>query len=249
MEALLWSPHGGVEHVRGSPVIPGLWWYGRRIVRCPTETTSMSKAKPLSLAQQRVLNLAASRADRAVLPLSDDMPRRGAVPQRLIAALLAQRMIEERPASGDAAVWRRDADGTPYTLSLTQRGVAAADPVEQVIEDGACAAEGGAATEAAAPPAQEMQPPPPQVKVAPDTPPSAGKVPTGKLGQVVTAISSAPGVTLDELVGLTGWLPHTTRAALTRLRQRGYAITLSRTDGRNAYLLKAAEAAAMAPSS
>jgi hypothetical protein len=37
---------------------------------------------------------------------------------------------------------------------------------------------------------------------------------------------------LDALVEATGWLPHTTRAALTGLRKRGYAVLLERQDGK-----------------
>ena len=33
-----------------------------------------------------------------------------------------------------------------------------------------------------------------------------------------------------ELVAATGWLPHTTRAALTGLRKRGYAVGIDRAD-------------------
>ena len=32
------------------------------------------------------------------------------------------------------------------------------------------------------------------------------------------------GATLDALIEATGWLPHTTRAAITGLRKRGFAI-------------------------
>jgi DNA-binding transcriptional regulator PaaX len=42
---------------------------------------------------------------------------------------------------------------------------------------------------------------------------------------------------LPELVSLTGWQPHTTRAALTRLRQRGYALERREGEGRTAYHL------------
>jgi hypothetical protein len=38
------------------------------------------------------------------------------------------------------------------------------------------------------------------------------------------------GATLNELVVMTGWLPHTTRAALTGLRKRGYSVTIDRSD-------------------
>ncbi len=36
------------------------------------------------------------------------------------------------------------------------------------------------------------------------------------------------GATLDALVEATGWLPHTTRAAITGLRKRGFAIERTR---------------------
>jgi hypothetical protein len=32
------------------------------------------------------------------------------------------------------------------------------------------------------------------------------------------------GATLDEMIEATEWLPHTTRAALTGLRKRGFAL-------------------------
>jgi hypothetical protein len=41
----------------------------------------------------------------------------------------------------------------------------------------------------------------------------------------------------------TGWLPHTTRAALTGLRKRGYAVVRERIDGGNS-IYRIASAAA-----
>jgi DNA-binding MarR family transcriptional regulator len=61
--------------------------------------------------------------------------------------------------------------------------------------------------------------------------------PAGKLGEVLTAIAAEPGATLGELVSLTGWQPHTARAALTRLRQRGFKVHLHEDEGRRAYHL------------
>ena len=74
------------------------------------------------------------------------------------------------------------------------------------------------------------------IALAPDQ-----KRPTGKLGQVLDATAAKRGASLDELVALTGWQAHTTRAALTRLRQRGFAVGLRATGDRKAYHL--AEAA------
>jgi hypothetical protein len=50
-----------------------------------------------------------------------------------------------------------------------------------------------------------------------------------KIDDVINMLSRPEGATIDGLVEAMGWLPHTTRAALTRLRKRGYAIGRSRT--------------------
>ena len=65
----------------------------------------------------------------------------------------------------------------------------------------------------------------------------AAAAPGSKLGLVVSALSSDEGATLAALVTLTGWLPHTTRAALCRLRQRGYSIRLVGDAGNRTYRL------------
>ena len=49
-------------------------------------------------------------------------------------------------------------------------------------------------------------------------------------------MSRRSGATLDDLVAATGWLPHTTRAALTGLRKKGYAVEKAkRATGATAY--------------
>lgn len=45
-----------------------------------------------------------------------------------------------------------------------------------------------------------------------------------KAGAVLAMMEREQGATLEELVAATGWLPHTTRAALTGLRKKGHAI-------------------------
>jgi hypothetical protein len=47
-----------------------------------------------------------------------------------------------------------------------------------------------------------------------------------KLGIVLGLLEEPTGASLDKLVEVTGWLPHTTRAALTGLRKRGFRIEL-----------------------
>ena len=66
---------------------------------------------------------------------------------------------------------------------------------------------------------------------------AAADRPAGKLGQVLDAISDGEGASLGDLVAATGWLPHTTRAAITRLRQRGYNIHLAEAGAGKVYRL------------
>ena len=44
------------------------------------------------------------------------------------------------------------------------------------------------------------------------------------------------GTMLADLVAATGWLPHTTRAALTGLRKKGHAVERDRRQGVSHYL-------------
>ena len=62
-----------------------------------------------------------------------------------------------------------------------------------------------------------------------------------KISRVVGLLQRDNGATLDEVIAATGWLPHTSRAALTGLRKRGYAIEKHRsTEGRRGYIIAAA---------
>jgi hypothetical protein len=60
--------------------------------------------------------------------------------------------------------------------------------------------------------------------------------PGTKQALVADLLGREQGATLDELIAATGWLPHTTRAALTGLRRKGCRLEKStRADGKTAY--------------
>ncbi|MDI3337463.1 DUF3489 domain-containing protein [Defluviimonas aestuarii] len=67
---------------------------------------------------------------------------------------------------------------------------------------------------------------------------AAPERPGGKLGAVLKAVERKRGATISELIEATGWQPHTARAALTRLRQRGFPAVLSEEGGRKSYRLQ-----------
>jgi DNA-binding IclR family transcriptional regulator len=54
---------------------------------------------------------------------------------------------------------------------------------------------------------------------------------------VLTLLQREVGATLAELIEVTGWQAHTTRAALTGLRKKGYAIERRKRDDLTCYHL------------
>jgi hypothetical protein len=56
-----------------------------------------------------------------------------------------------------------------------------------------------------------------------------------KIGKVIALLKREEGATIDEMVQATAWQPHTTRAALTGLKKKGYTIERSQRDGASVY--------------
>jgi hypothetical protein len=67
--------------------------------------------------------------------------------------------------------------------------------------------------------------------------PSARQEPRGcsKVASVIALLKRPDGATLAEMVDATGWLPHTTRAALTGLKKKGHIITKDKRDDLTCY--------------
>jgi DNA-binding IclR family transcriptional regulator len=62
--------------------------------------------------------------------------------------------------------------------------------------------------------------------------------PQTKIAQIVALLSRDSGATLTELVEATGWQPHTTRAALTGLRKKGYQLEKLKRDDLTCYRIE-----------
>lgn len=63
---------------------------------------------------------------------------------------------------------------------------------------------------------------------------------TSKTNAVLDLLRRDEGATLAELIAATGWLPHTTRAALTGLRKKNHAIERGKRGDTTCYFLRAA---------
>jgi hypothetical protein len=120
----------------------------------------------------------------------------------------------------DMPVWREDEEGRGTSLVITRAG---RDAIGS--EDGECSGEPASAKNG--PPEEHQQHSRRERSTIVDEPRSGSKQ-----ARIIKMLSRKSGATLEALVDVTGWLPHTTRAVLTGLRQRGYGVVLERQDGK-----------------
>ena len=151
--------------------------------------------------QSILLATAASRDSGSIYPVADSVA--GTEASRLakaVAALVKAGLAEARDTVDPSTTGRTEAD-LSYGVFITPAGATAAGVGEP---------EGIAA--------------PPLACAAPPTPR------TSKTSAVVTLLERDGGATLPELIAATGWLPHTTRAALTGLRKKGHVVDRTKRD-------------------
>ena len=157
-----------------------------------------------------VLSKAAEREDGAAR-IPDRLNRAAAA--KVGASLIARKLMREMRAKAGMPVWRADGEGRRLSLIITRAGRAAIGVDDKVGERRP--AETSNVGRGSAPTA--------------DNPFIAGSPRAGsKQALVVAMLTKDKGATLDALVEATGWLPHTTRAAITGLRKRGFAVERTR---------------------
>lgn len=171
-------------------------------------------AVKLTDTQLVILSRAAQREDAAA-----EIPENliGGAAHRVVAKLLREGLLLEVPSAPGMPVWRRDEEKGAIALRVTPAGLEAL---------GIEASQRPYADPSPAPDA----PLPGRSSNTPDSPGGGGsrerQVPRDgtKLAIVIGLLEQAAGASITDLTAATGWLPHTTRAALTGLRKRGYEI-------------------------
>jgi hypothetical protein len=182
-----------------------------------------SNTPKLSDTQLVILSSASQREDGlAVLPQT----LKGGAAKAAIGKLTGLGLLKEVRVKRGEPSWRTDEEDKPIGLKITKAGSAAIG-----VEDESKAE----AEPAPAPKRRRRKPGEPRPAVHGNV----GKRREGsKRGQVIALMQRKGGATLADMVEATGWLPHTTRAALTGLRQNGYAIQKSKNpDGVTVYRL------------
>ena len=173
---------------------------------------------------QRIVLSSAAARDDGLAEIPAKMNKAAA--SKVGSSLVARKLMREVKSKPGMPVWREDKDGRLISLTLTKVGRDAVGVEENSDQRAPVAA---VREKAAKHLTWDKSPMAVNANASSSTaaPPRAGS----KQALVIGMLSGKRGVTLDALAEATGWLPHTTRAALTGLRKRGYSIERSRTDG------------------
>lgn len=153
-----------------------------------------------------LLSSASQRETGSLFPLPEGHVADHAATGKAINALRRGKLVEQRDAPDAASTWQRN-DDVCTGLFITPAGLKAIG-----IDD--------AETEVDMPTSEAPS----------DTP-----RPLTKTASVITLLERPDGATLPEIIAITDWLPHTTRAALTGLRKKGHAIERTRRDDATCY--------------
>lgn len=175
-----------------------------------------------------LLSAAIQREDGSVLPVPDTLSQPRATLNRAINALIRAGLVAEvelRPGSrrGEYRLWRQEADQR-FGVFITDMGRAAIGATEEPVT-----------ASAAQPEASKADEDPEVVRPGSGAAPSSSSPPPNKTALVLTLLRRKGGATLGDLTAATGWLPHTTRAALTGLRKKGHTIVREKHDDISIY--------------
>ncbi len=186
----------------------------------------------LSDSQLVILSAAAKRRDGTVLPLPRSLKVNKAAATTILKNLLKKGLLKERPAATDEAHWHQTRGGGRTALVITEDGL-------QAIGVEVDRKTGKQSSSTKPPPKQRSR----RAERKPSgsepngrTPPSAVR-PGTKQALLIDLLKRKKGATIETIVETVGWLPHTVRAALTRLRQQGFRIERVRVTGASLYRL------------
>ena len=172
-----------------------------------------------------MLSTAAQRDDRCLVAPQN---LKGDAVQKVSAKLIDAGLAKEIKAKPGAPVWRQDEPDHPFALKLTAAGVRAIAVNNRSASDD-MRDDNGEHGRVAAANSEVIRQATAEVPTTGAARPSAPRDGT-KLAQVLELLQRDCGATLEQLIAATDWLPHTTRAALTGLRKRGYAVAIDRSD-------------------
>lgn len=157
---------------------------------------------------------------------------------KIASKLLENGLVRELRAKGDMPVWREDEHGKAFSLKILKAGreavLAMAPPPAEAQGSGLGEAAGNSDAGSAN-----------AIRQSSALPKAGAAKPGSKRAVILALLSREHGASVQALMEATGWLPHTTRAALSGLRKGGLAIARS-TDGKGGASVYRIDSAAIA---
>lgn len=185
-----------------------------------------------------ILSSAAQREDFRI-----ELPERlhGGAAKAVLSTLLSKSLIEPLPRdANDTDALESTDEVVGYRIS--RNALAALGIESDPMEDAEQPTEADGADPLRSDP-NEPDAPATAAQALTSSPPRAGT----KLANVIALLEYEGGASINELTAATGWLAHTTRAALTGLRKRGLIVERAkREDGTTIYRIVAEGADATA---
>ena len=145
-----------------------------------------------------LLSTAAARDTASLLPFPTSVSGEPARIAKAVSELMRRSLVEETPTKDHMLRWRDDG-GDSIGLVITDKGRTAIGAIEGAPSE----------TESKAS----------DTGVVPQPPPLSNKT-----SLVVGLLEREDGASITDLIDATGWLAHTTRAALTGLRKKGHDV-------------------------
>lgn len=161
-----------------------------------------------------LLTTACQRENGSLFPSSETLGDKDAQIRKAVEALIKKNLAFEQEGMSTNHSWRTDGD-LNFGVIITEAGRAIIEP----------------------PVTGDSLPTLPADDEA-DNPPAAAEPRVTKQSLVIDLLKRDGGATLDDMVTATGWLPHTTRAALTGLRKKGHKIAKEKVEGATRYQIK-----------
>ncbi len=171
-----------------------------------------------------VLSAAAARDDGiAIAPAKINK----AAASKVGSSLVARKLMREARSKSGMPIWRVDKDDRPISLVITRAGRNAIGVDKDAAGDAPRSKNRRSETQHVSTAKKQPVDRAAEGREDRNSAPRAGT----KQALVIVMLGAKNGATLDALVEATGWLPHTTRAALTGLRKRGFSIERTHEEG------------------
>jgi hypothetical protein len=158
-----------------------------------------------------------------------------AAAMKVASSLVAKSLAREIRAKADAPVWHENDDGR-FALKITRAGreaIGVDDEEEQHAASSSTTPDVSKSKKSRSKSAGKKDPAKTATaptkaarnKTAGGAESSLAQIRAGsKQAKIIELMKRAKGATLDDMIEAREWLPHTTRAALTGLRKRGFAL-------------------------